>query len=106
MGSKFESFLKEIITVKEEKNVLQVKVMKQESRIKYLEREIKRKNLIVTGVVNIVKENEQKTRDKIMKLLQKIEVPINVQLDRNEVCRIGKYKIDKRGPVSIKLEQK
>ncbi|CAH0555068.1 unnamed protein product [Brassicogethes aeneus] len=67
---------------------------RQEFRIAALERETKRKNIIIREVED--KENESK-------IVQKLAVTIKKEVDIDKAKRIGKYRADGQRPIVLKL---
>lgn len=103
MNEKLDFVMREIKEMKEENKNLRERVVKQEERIQHLEREVRKKNLIIKGIVDGEGEDENETRDKIVAVVQKIGVDIDVKGDVDEVRRIGKYRPQQKRPILVKL---
>lgn len=103
MNSKFDAFTLEMTQIKEENEKLKEKVRKQEDRIESLEREIRSKNIVVKGVLDEERENENTTKEKIGIVMQKIGVCIEEERDIDDIRRIGKYRNDRNRPILVKL---
>lgn len=102
MNTKLDSVVLEMKKIKEENTELKARIAKQEGRIGSLEREIRKKNLIIKGIEEKENENENEAHDKVTSIIQKIGVNINPD-DIDIAKRIGKYNKQKKRPVLIKL---
>lgn len=103
MDGKLEYITKEMTALKLENKELKENAEKQEKRIELLEREVRRKNLVVKGVVDEEREGETDTQEKIVSVLQKIGVGIDVNNEVEEIRRIGRYEARRTRPILIKL---
>lgn len=103
LNEKMGSIFQEIKAMKTENELLKTKVTKQEERIIDLEREVRKKNIIIKGVEDKENEKETETREKIKRVLKKIEVGCDTDADLEEVRRLGRYKEGKIRPILIKV---
>lgn len=109
--TKIDTFQKELqnvkqenIRLKEENKELCTKITEQENRIEILERESRKKKIIVKGIQETEEESELILKEKIRKMLQKIEIPINMETETWEVRRIGRIFQDRKTPRPIIIE--
>lgn len=100
---KLDSVMLELRQVKGENRRLKERVDEQGEKINSLEREVRKKNLIIKGILDKEDEKEGETRDKVSAVIQKIGVNFDTKEDLDEVRRIGKYNPQKKRPVLIKL---
>ncbi|CAH1107522.1 unnamed protein product [Psylliodes chrysocephalus] len=63
-------------------------------------------NIIIKGIEDEEQENEKETKDKICIILQEMGVKIAVKEDIDEVRRMGKYNIERKRPIIVKLNRK
>lgn len=103
MNSKLDSIVTEMSKIKEENSKLKEIVIKQEEKINSLQREIRKKNIVIKGVEETENEIEKVTYDKVISIIQKIGITINPKEDIDVVKRIGKYKNERKRPILIKL---
>lgn len=88
---------------KEENEKMREKIINQEFKIAALERETKRKNIIIRGVEDKENESRDETTKVSAQIVQKLGVTINKEVDIDEAKRIGKYKADGQRPIVLKL---
>lgn len=100
---KLDNALAEMRQVKEENKRLREKVLEQEERINNLEREVRKKNVVMKGVIDEESEKQSDTGVKISAVLRKIGVDLNVEQDLDEARRIGRFNPQKKRPILIKL---
>lgn len=105
MDVKLGQIVKEITAVKIENEQLRLKVEKQDERIEFLERELRKKNLIITGVVDEEGEKEHETLEKILVVMNNIGVEIDKEKDLEDLLRLGKYKATGMRPILIKMRK-
>uniref|UniRef100_A0A1Y1K306 Uncharacterized protein n=1 Tax=Photinus pyralis TaxID=7054 RepID=A0A1Y1K306_PHOPY len=103
MDDKFERLINENTAMKEQNRLMKEKILHQDRKIDSLEREIRRKNIIIKGVEDIINERAEDTRDKVTKLMQDIGVEMDEKNDIDEIRRIGKFKNQYKRPIIIKL---
>lgn len=103
MDGKLEILNKEMKELKQENAELKAKTEKQEQRMEILEREIRRKNLVIKGICDDENEEKIKTEMKVETMLQKIGVKIDQKTDIDEVRRIGRYQTETKRPILLKL---
>ncbi|KAK4884836.1 hypothetical protein RN001_001107 [Aquatica leii] len=95
--------MQEIKQVKEEKIILLEKLAVQEKRISMLEREVRKKNIVIKGIKDNEQENEKETQEKVNAVIQKTGINFNITEELDEARRIGKYNEGKTRPIMIKL---
>lgn len=102
MDGKLEQIMKENEGIKHENAKLKNHVMAQDRKIVWLEREIRRKNIVIRGVEDKDKEKGEETMCEMITVIQKLGVQINKE-EIDEVKRIGSYKEDRQRPILAKL---
>lgn len=105
MTLKLDSVMLEMKELKGENKRLKEKVDEQGERIDSLEREVRKKNLVIRGIKDKEGEKDSETEEKISAIIQKIGVNFDTKEDLDEVRRIGKYNPQKIRPVLIKLSR-
>lgn len=103
VNAKLDKVVQEMKQVKEENRKLKSVVAEQEKRIDNLEREVRRKNVVIKGVMDEEEESENKTKEKITTILQKMGVNVDMNMDIEEIRRIGSYVKDRKRPILVKL---
>lgn len=103
MDTKLEQITSELGAIKQENLQLKEQAVKQGKRIEFIEREIRKKNLVMQGVEEEVGEEESETTEKIITVLKKIGTEIDKDKDLEEAKRIGIYKAGGSRPIIIKL---
>ncbi|VEN42895.1 unnamed protein product, partial [Callosobruchus maculatus] len=103
MNEKLDSVVLEIKRMAEENKELKDRVKGQEERIERLEREIRKKNIVMKGVADETTENYEETSGKIVTILQKMGVSINAKEDIEEVRRLGRYNSERDRPILVKF---
>lgn len=58
------------------------------------EREVRKKSFVIKEVQDNQDESETKTKEEVEKVVEKIELDIDIQNDIDEAKRIGKFKGD------------
>lgn len=103
MDNKLEKLIAENDQIKQENRKLKEIVEKQENKIAALERETRRKNLIIKGVPDDGKENWEETIKTTMKIIEKIGVNVTKEADIDEAKRVGRYRRNGQRPILLKL---
>ncbi|KAK4876337.1 hypothetical protein RN001_012759 [Aquatica leii] len=103
MNTKLDTLVSEMKQVKEENVKLKAQILAQERKIINLEREVRKKNIIIKGVTNEENENENELRAKLQTIIQKIGMNIGIKADTDQARRIGGYNKDKKRPIHVKL---
>lgn len=103
VNAKLDKVVQEMKQVKEENRKLKSVVAEQEKRIDNLEREVRKKNVVIKGVMDEEEENENKSKEKITLLLQKMGVNIDMNMDIEEIRRLGNYVEGRKRPIIVKL---
>ena len=91
---------------KQENKNLKECIIKQDKRLEYLEREVRKKNIIIKGIVEEKEEEERETKEKIKRILNKLDVEIDLEKETDGIRRIGKYKKEGKRPIIVKQQQK
>lgn len=96
---------KENKEIKEKVRRAEQKIEEQERRIQTLEREIRKKNIIIYGVKEEENETEQIRKEKIKEVLKKIEIPIDISKEIQQIYRMGKQEVigGKSRPILVEL---
>ncbi|KAF2903073.1 hypothetical protein ILUMI_03107 [Ignelater luminosus] len=89
--------------MKQENELLKNTVKNQGGQIEFLQREIRRKNLIAKGIRDDENEKSQKTREKNGTVLQNIEAHTDTARNVDEIRRIGKCNNTRTRPIIVKL---
>lgn len=105
MNGKLDAVVDELKMIKHENARLKEKVKTQEERILQLEREVRKKNIVINGVEDVENEDESEREDKVSTLINKIGVEINMREDIDEIIRVGKYSREKKRPILVKLNK-
>lgn len=85
--------------IKEDNEKLRKQVEKQEKKIVKLEREIRKKNIIIKGIIDKEDEDKMETENKVQKVPQAIGVNIDRRVEKEEMSRIGKFMAHKKRPM-------
>lgn len=99
----FKLMKKEIAGLKAENAALRSENRSQEKRIEELEREVRKKNIVVYGITEKEGEQESDMKYCIENIAAKIQVPINVERDVLDIKRIGVKKGDMR-PILVEFK--
>ncbi|CAG9815505.1 unnamed protein product [Phaedon cochleariae] len=68
-----------------------------------MDRELRRKNLIIKGVKDEESGNREETKEDKRKVMGKIRVNVNMETEVDEMRRLGRYEGRKQRPILIKL---
>lgn len=101
IDEKLEHIIQEVGSTKEENKKLKVQIENQENRIQFLERELRKNNLIIQGIQDDEEENVEQIEEKVGLVIKNIGA--NIYKEIEEVRRLGKYQINKTRPILIKL---
>ncbi|KAF2889375.1 hypothetical protein ILUMI_16797 [Ignelater luminosus] len=71
--------------------------------MKSLERETRRRNLVIKGVANAERKREGETKDIILKIVDKTGVTIESNMQVDEARRLKRYEQDETRPILLKL---
>lgn len=93
MDTKLGLLFKDVKDTNQENKTMIAKMEKHESRIEYLKRGIRNKNLLIKGITDVEKENVLITRENIGNVLQQMEIALHMKAGRrtDEIRRVGKY---------------
>lgn len=75
--------------IKEENEKLIKQVEKQEKKIVNLEREIRKTNIIIKGIIDKEDEDKMETENKVQKVPQATGMNIDRRVEIDEMSRIG-----------------
>jgi chromosome segregation ATPase len=101
---KIDKNAKEMVCLRQQNEKLKRNIKEQEERLGMIEREIKRNNIIIQGMVDQEREDHVETREKVQEVLRKIGADlVNANTEIVEVRRIGTYETRKKRPILIKL---
>lgn len=103
INTKLDDVILEMKQVKEENKKLKEKLVEQDERISSLEREVRKKNIVMKGIIDKENEKESETNEKIREVVQKIGVDFDLKEDLDEARRIGRFNPQKNRPILIKL---
>lgn len=103
MDDKLTAVVQELKSMKTENTMLKRVVEKQEEKIVSLEREIRRRNLIIKGVDEGEDEEIEETRERTVRVIQSIGVKISPEADIDEIRRMGRPKEGSIRPIILKL---
>lgn len=103
MTEEMKVLTSEIREMKGENERMRGQVKEQGERIEQLEREIRRKNIVVRGIADHGEETEEETRRKVGVIVRKLEVDMDDRIDIDKITRIGKYQEERRRPILLKL---
>lgn len=92
----------DVALFKIENTKLQERVQIQEKQIEYLEREAKKKNLIIKGIKDTERETYIKREEEIVKLMKTIGVKMGTD-SIDMTYRIGRFNPEKERPIVVKL---
>ncbi|XP_031334052.1 uncharacterized protein PF11_0207-like [Photinus pyralis] len=90
--------------LKKENEELKTTIAHQNDKIGYLEREIKKNNLIIHGVKEMENENELQLKEATRIILREMGINEAVEAEISEIYRIGKPENNKTRPVFIKIK--
>lgn len=103
MNGKLDSLILEIKQIKDENKKLKKKIVEQEDKIEKLERTVRSKNIVIKGVEEEERENQNRTREKVDLIMQKLGVSVEIEKNIDEMGRIGKYVTGRKRPILVKL---
>ena len=103
MDAKMEKLMNELINVKENNVKLQEKVTKQERQIEWLEKENKRRNLIIKGIPDSEEEGKLQLSEKLKLVASTLNVAVDLDKDVDDIKRMGKYTSERSRPICLKL---
>lgn len=103
MDNKLEHIMSDNAGLREENQRLKAQLSQQGKLIESLDREMRRKNLIIKGVRDKDEENREGAKEETEKILQKIGVNINMATEIDEIKRLGKYREGRQRPILIRL---
>lgn len=103
MDSKMDLIMKQMDNLKLENKQLKEQVVSQELKIKTLEREVRRKNLIIKGVQEGEREEVAETMEKVIEIIESMGVKLEPTRDIDEARRLGHPAKEKKRPILLKL---
>lgn len=103
MDGKMDLFMKQMENLKLENKQLKEQVVSQEIKIKTLERETRRKNLVIKGVQESGREEVAETIVKVSEIMESMGVKLDPTRDIDEARRLGHPVMGKKRPILLKL---
>lgn len=103
MNCKLDMLVLEMKQIKDENKKLKSKVEEQEEKIERLERTIRSKNIIIKGINEEERENQNTIKERVNLVMQKMGVNVEMEKDIDEIARIGKYTPGRKRPIMVKL---
>lgn len=103
MDKKLENVIKENEALKKENAYLREQNTEQEERLEHLEREIRKNNIIIKGIQDKENEHYQETQKHIQTIMQKLGVEVDLDVNIEEIRRVGRYTISRNRPILVKL---
>lgn len=103
MDVKLENNSKEMKRILMENQCMKTVIKEQDERIDVLEKEIKRRNIIIKGIVDGEEESEVELKDKVMEVMNKMGVKLKINEDIDEMKRIGKFAKNSNRPIIVKM---
>jgi hypothetical protein len=101
---KIDKNAKGMVCLRQQNEKLKRNIREQEERLGMIEREIRRNNIIIQGMVDQEREDHVETSEKVQEVLRKIGADlVNANTEIVEVRRIGTYETRKKRPILIKL---
>lgn len=91
--------------IKLENKQLKEKVEKQDKRIESLEKEARKKNLVLKGVMDEEAEGQGELLEKIALVMNNVGVEWEKERDLEDYTRLGKYREDGTRPILVKLNK-
>ncbi|KAJ3646487.1 hypothetical protein Zmor_024073 [Zophobas morio] len=101
---KFEDCKTELKTIKKENEELKITIAEQGERLENLEKETRKRNIVIKGLEDTAVESTGDLQMKIEELIARIGVSLNGSLDTNETFRLGKFREGKIRPILVKLQ--
>ena len=86
---KFEDCKTELKTIKKENEELKITIAEQGERLENLEKETRKRNIVIKGLEDTAVESTGDLQMKIEELIARIGVSLNGSLDTNETFRLG-----------------
>lgn len=103
MDGKLAQVINELKEAKLENSKLKKRIEKQEEKMNSLEREVRRKNLIIRGIEDKDKEASEETREKVVKVMETLGVQIDAKYDIDDIRRMGKSRNGIERPILLRL---
>lgn len=103
MDNKLSEVMGELRDTKVENEVMRKQIKMQEEKIASLERDIRRKNLVIKGIPDNESEHFEQTTEKVAKICETLGVDFKPENDLDEARRLGRPATDKQRPVLLKL---
>lgn len=105
MDAKLGQIVTDMNTIKLENIQLKEKVEKQDKRIEILEKEARKKNLVLKGVMDEEDEGQRELLEKITVVMNNVGVEWEKERDLEDYTRLGKYREDGTRPILVKLNK-
>lgn len=105
IDEKLGKIVTDMNTIKLENKQLKEKVEKQDKRIEALEKEARKKNLVLKGVFDEEAEEQGELLEKIAVVMNNVGVEWEIERDLEDYIRLGKYREDGTRPILVKLSK-
>jgi len=105
IDAKLGQIVNDMNELKQENKQLKNKIENQEKRIEFLERDARKKNLVIMGVSDEEDEGESEMLEKITLVMNNIGVVMDKEMELEDYIRLGKYKETGMRPILIKLRK-
>lgn len=109
---KLDGFQVEILNLKKENQELKQQNKKlldkleyQDSRIEILEKQERKKNIVIYGINETTDETDTNVKEKIAEVMKKMEIPIDIKEDIVEVTRLGMPMTNRVRPIRVELKK-
>lgn len=109
--TKIDLFQKELQNVKDENQKLIIEngklkqqVIEQNKRIEMLDKEVRRKKIVIKGIEEAEEESRLMIQEKIRCMLRDMGISINIEGEISEIKRIGQVFQGRKGPRPVLVE--
>lgn len=89
--------------LRKENQIIKQNMLEQDRKIEEMEREIRKRNIIIHGVEEQGEESELQLKEKVRVILRDIGIIMNMEEEVKEVRRIGKRQERKCRPIKIEV---
>lgn len=103
MDNKLEKIMSDNDGLREENKNLRAQLVEQGKYIKGLDRELRRRNVIIKGVGDKEGERREETEEEVQKILKKMGVRVDMKTEIDEIKRLGRYREGRQRPILMKL---
>lgn len=103
INQKMELLMKDVEVTKQENVQLKKQVAEQHQKIQDMEKEIRRKNIVIKGVEDKYEEKSEEINEKLKAVFEQMKINIDSNADIDEVKRMGKHRVGIRRPIIVKM---